>query len=1784
MTNFKEVRYCSFALCLLVWVAAPDVWAGQGEKLDPDVINITGFRDKYRNLKPAPVREKGIEILSELAKEGLKNAVLDKGREDEVLIGADLVTRDIRVDADFDPDSFDIYQRDQYSVIAVVSLEKSVGPRIARGSNASENRRKAFLNKLITAMKDGTYKIDGQPLYGLYLLASGDENLFVSFLPSHEAVARAVFEERKTTLNSKIAEVEKKLTDAKAKETEARDKVAKATKERDAARKLAKEAAEAAGGVSDSETLAERVRQAESALTTARQAATEATAKVSELDGQLETAKKTLAATTDEAEKVKKEAELKQMQEKLDEARKAETETKEKAAEADTAKTSAEKAQTDAEKARTAKQAADEALRKAEEAAATATQEAESASSEASELATQLEDAKEALKGFEVAKGEEHESVRAAREKDALTKTREKAERDEFQRILDLRVTTGKAIESARAAEEASRTAEQKAEKEADEARAERDAATSQTARAEAAEKEAEAARSMAAEVAKQLDLVDEQITQAKAAMALTIDAVKQEELSERLLEAEARKKNLLERATSTGDRADEASDAQTGALTAEKTRLEARKAREDAEALEQASRETEAKPSESRRKRSDTEAPDVVAEVDEEVDAAKASADRITVQIEQLDIQISSAEKELANTLGEAEKKTLQKLIEQAKERLTEAREKNAEVEQALEGLMAVRQAAIDAETVRVKAVAQAAKTAQADARKAEEAARRAEAVALKQADEASAEAADATSQAARAAAAGKEVAAAKTAVEQVDTQITELDKQIAQARKELALLTEDEARTALDAAIRDAETRKADAEKRKVQAEARVTAAAKAQNLAQDAEKRRVAKEASAHEARAEAHKAEEIAKAAERVAMRQADAARTEQDTAASQTSRAEAATREAQAAQAIAEQAAEQVAQLDIQIEQARIEIELTEGLDDRTALEQRLQEIESRRTAASQRAEAARHRAEEASAAHDTALEAERTRQAAQFARLEAERHEQAAVTAERAAAGEADKAAEQRAHAVIPLATREAAAVQSLVDELGVQIEQLETQLDQAREELTLTLGEGERARLQQAMQRAEQRLAEARQRETEARHRGQGLAEVLASAVDVEGVRASAEANAREIRLQAREAEDESLAAERLARQRADTARAAREAAERYLDQAQEAEHEANAARLLNQETMAQVAQLEKQIEAAEKESNASLDSDHQHMLATYIEDAMARLQAARGRASEALHRVDSATAARMAALRFEEQRATQAEQAARYALSVAKLMQAGRQAFAEAGVALGALDRIIVANALPLGVAVHDAGTLLPADANEYLVLSAEPGAQPSLQRLRRSAPAEGSEATGENRVYESVRDNALLGADAAGAEDDEKYLILSVESGARSSLRRLRRAVPSEGETAPGDDASMQSDKARDKVVETLYGLTRNDEAPGGVSIVRYLPQATYDKVTAAVQAGKALLDALAEVDAEAAQVRLREQQAIAAAERAAAAAMAPLKGLQNPALRRQAYADSLGYMGRAATRFDDLLFDELSLEALQQGDSRQWVGILSAAGSISGTGMQKDSKENSQGLAAGSLYQLSDHFTLGVGLAQSAGKVSSDGKASLDLTQLGLMGRHAFDGGHYLAVGAGLAHAVIDTKRNHDEVSAKGETSITQYHASTRVGSSVELGEWIFAPSIALMLRQTELQGTREEQSGLHVRSQRQNSSQATTGLNLSRSFQLDGWLLRPELSAEYRRLLGSLDSVRVEYAGDTWRQPGASRKRGSGGFGLGLEVRRSIARARAEIGDDGTVNLKFGVSW
>ncbi|HEY1029000.1 MAG TPA: hypothetical protein VGE28_15420, partial [Pseudomonas sp.] len=83
---------------------------------------------------------------------------------------------------------------------------------------------------------------------------------------------------------------------------------------------------------------------------------------------------------------------------------------------------------------------------------------------------------------------------------------------------------------------------------------------------------------------------------------------------------------------------------------------------------------------------------------------------------------------------------------------------------------------------------------------------------------------------------------------------------------------------------------------------------------------------------------------------------------------------------------------------------------------------------------------------------------------------------------------------------------------------------------------------------------------------------------------------------------------------------------------------------------------------------------------------------------------------------------------------------------------------------------------------------------------------------------------------------------------------------------------------------------------------------------------------------------------------------------------------------------------------------------------------------------------------------------------------------------------------------------------------------------------------------------------------------------------SRSFQLDGWLLRPELSAEYRRLLGSLDSVRVEYAGDTWRQPGASRKRGSGGFGLGLEVRRSIARARAEIGDDGAVNLNLSLSW
>ncbi len=137
---------------------------------------------------------------------------------------------------------------------------------------------------------------------------------------------------------------------------------------------------------------------------------------------------------------------------------------------------------------------------------------------------------------------------------------------------------------------------------------------------------------------------------------------------------------------------------------------------------------------------------------------------------------------------------------------------------------------------------------------------------------------------------------------------------------------------------------------------------------------------------------------------------------------------------------------------------------------------------------------------------------------------------------------------------------------------------------------------------------------------------------------------------------------------------------------------------------------------------------------------------------------------------------------------------------------------------------------------------------------------------------------------------------------------------------------------------------------------------------------------------------------------------------------------------------------------------------------------------------------------------------------------------------------------------------------------------------KLGSDIDAGDWTFEPSLGLMGVQTHLKGTREKNEGLRIKSQVHNSAFAQTGLNLSRNFQLEGWMLKPELSAQYQYRLSSPESVKVAYDDTSWRQPGATDKRGGAGFGLGLEVRKSLMRAKAEVADDGAVNLSLGVSW
>ncbi len=516
-------------------------------------------------------------------------------------------------------------------------------------------------------------------------------------------------------------------------------------------------------------------------------------------------------------------------------------------------------------------------------------------------------------------------------------------------------------------------------------------------------------------------------------------------------------------------------------------------------------------------------------------------------------------------------------------------------------------------------------------------------------------------------------------------------------------------------------------------------------------------------------------------------------------------------------------------------------------------------------------------------------------------------------------------------------------------------------------------------------------------------------------------------------------------------------------------------------------------------------------------------------------------------------------------------YRQAVAKLFKDGGELLGKAGTASKGLESLIQSSKAPLQVARLDIGGQVPENIRDYVVVIEKPDGNTLLQRLQRTEE-------GGLKLFSPTQARSLLDMSKAGA---------------KGTLG---------GETV--NALLTQADAAGWKV-KAIYGLQPDAKAEGGLSVVRYLPEEAFAKVEAALKAGKEVIAAIAEVEAEAVKVagdkvpavELAKVDADSAADAAVAeeaeqvlamleAAQVP--GLNNPALRRQAYADALAYMGRAASRFDGQLLDELGQDhGLAAGDSRLWAGLIGASESIAGSGDREDSKERSQGVAAGVVFQLRDDLTLGVALGQTVGKVSSDGKAKLDLTQVAVAGLHRLNGqdsGPYLGGGLGAAHAGIQAKRSHEGETARGKTSATQFHASVKLGSDIDAGDWTFEPSLGLMGVQTHLKGTREKNEGLHIKSQVHNSAFAQTGLNLSRNFQLEGWMLKPELSAQYQYRLSSPESVKVAYDDTSWRQPGATDKRGGAGFGLGLEVRKSLMRAKAEVADDGAVNLSLGVSW
>ncbi len=356
-------------------------------------------------------------------------------------------------------------------------------------------------------------------------------------------------------------------------------------------------------------------------------------------------------------------------------------------------------------------------------------------------------------------------------------------------------------------------------------------------------------------------------------------------------------------------------------------------------------------------------------------------------------------------------------------------------------------------------------------------------------------------------------------------------------------------------------------------------------------------------------------------------------------------------------------------------------------------------------------------------------------------------------------------------------------------------------------------------------------------------------------------------------------------------------------------------------------------------------------------------------------------------------------------------YRQAVAKLFKDGGELLGKAGTASKGLESLIQSSKAPLQVARLDVGGQVPENIRDYVVVIEKPDGNTLLQRLQRTEE-------GGLKLFSPTQARSLLDMTKAGA---------------KGTLG---------GETV--NALLTQADAAGWKV-KAIYGLQPDATAEGGLSVVRYLPEEAFAKVEAALKAGKEVIAAIAEVEADAVKaagdkvpavevakvdgdkvpaVELAKVDADSAADAAAAEpaavaeeaeqALAMLEaaqvpGLNNPALRRQAYADALAYMGRAASRFDGQLLDELGQDhGLAAGDSRLWAGLIGSSESIAGSGDREDSKERSQGVAAGVVFQLRDDLTLGVALGQTVGKVSSDGKAKLDLTQVAVAGLHRLNG--------------------------------------------------------------------------------------------------------------------------------------------------------------------------------